>query len=629
MNANEVLTHANSRCEEICRYLLPNGHRNGNKWLCGNIYGEPGDSLKITLSGVNIGTWKDFADNNPGAKNNIISLWKEAKGLNDYFEAVDEVRDFLGLPAFEKRRESWKRISAPVERKPLKQKDVTWVCKPLVEGGRVWKWLVQVRGISPEILNLYRIGQYEEKGKQYVSFPFYNKDGVLELVKIRNIDEKKDIRTYSGYEDVSLKLLFGQQALFANTNSISELCITEGEPDALAMAEMGFNAVSVPYGAKSAKNATDPIHANNPNNEWLEHDMDWLDAIPKIYLCLDNDEKGRDATDAIYPRLGAERCQLVEFPEGYKDANACLVDGVDIYESIHSARNLDPDELCKPSDFKDGIWNEIYPPNDVPIGEEPPWKIPIRFRPSEVTVWHGWNGSGKSVCLNFCGISFGLQGKKTCIASFEMKSERTFRNIIVQLTGTARPTEAVFKKALSWMDSHFYVFNRLGNASISETLNLFRYVACKYAVSHFFIDSLMRINDVYEDQVEPVKKLMNEITAFAKRYDVHVHLVAHSKKPMDGGPNTFHKPPSKFFISGSKALSDNADNVVCVWRNEEKQFKLDQQYDEEVEKDRDTEFHVQKYRDTGYQGFRRLYFDSETMQYREYYSNQKGVCYLP
>ena len=79
----------------------------------------------------------------------------------------------------------------------------------------------------------------------------------------------------------------------------------------------------------------------------------------------------------------------------------------------------------------------------------------------------------------------------------------------------------------------------------------------------------MRIEDVNEEEAETAKSLMNCLQTFAKRFDVHVHLVAHSRKP-DARHPASKCPPMKHSVSGSKAITDNADNVLCVWRNREK-----------------------------------------------------------
>jgi twinkle protein len=191
--------------------------------------------------------------------------------------------------------------------------------------------------------------------------------------------------------------------------------------------------------------------------------------------------------------------------------------------------------------------------------------------------------------------------------------------------------------ALDWMDESFFVYNRVGGATISETLALFEYVAKKYGVHHFFIDPLMRVDDVNEEEASTIKELMNWLQSFAKKFDVHVHLVCHSRKSDSRHPEEKY-PPMKQSVSGTKAITNNADNVVCVWRNKEKELDLAEAYDvlptlnatdqllkqaeiDEIKGRQDSRFLIQKCREDGtHEGAKALFFDfgdGGSWQYRE------------
>ena len=466
MELLEIKQFLNQNAEKVCAFLLPAGFKVGNRWTCGDVHNTPpsdkskGGSLIVDLDGEKVGRWKDFQSSEGGGS--LIDLWMAAQSV-DFKTALREIREHfnLGEPERVQRKASpenkWERVDSRkrAAEQSGERQDLSWRLQPLEKGSKVWKWLTETRGIYPEILEDYRIAQYVRKDKDtgaeqhFVVFPFYNYANELELVKCRDIETKSNMFTKSAIKDAKPMLLFGQQAIFAEGSIPSEVCITEGELDALTLAGLGFNAVSVPYGAKFKKDAGDPIHADNPNNGWLEHDMEWLDVVRKFYLCLDNDESGRLATQAIFPRLGAEKCLQVIFPEKSKDANGCLLDGVDIDDLLRSARNMDPADLRRPADFEQEIWEEFYPVDGIIPGDETPWTLPFRFRPGEVSVWHGYSGGGKSVCMGYCAVYFALQGKKTCIASFEMKPRKTFKNMMRQLMGTTKPTREHFDRALS------------------------------------------------------------------------------------------------------------------------------------------------------------------------------------
>ena len=75
-----------------------------------------------------------------------------------------------------------------------------------------------------------------------------------------------------------------------------------------------------------------------------------------------------------------------------------------------------------------------------------------------------------------------------------------------------------------------------------------------------------------QDQWNRQKDLMNSILNFAATYGVHVHLVAHSKKPDKMGES---KIPRRYDVMGSSYISNLAFNVIVVWRNRGKQDKLE------------------------------------------------------
>lgn len=80
-------------------HLLPNGRRHGHFWLCGDIYGNSGDSLKVTLEGPQAGLWHDFAELNVSKLygGDILGLWRATRNL-EFKDALTEAGEWLRLP---------------------------------------------------------------------------------------------------------------------------------------------------------------------------------------------------------------------------------------------------------------------------------------------------------------------------------------------------------------------------------------------------------------------------------------------------------------------------------------------------------------------------------------------------
>lgn len=88
--------HAN--IESVLQYLLPNGRFAHGGFEVGNINGDSGKSLKVTLKGDKIGMWYDFDADIGG---DIFDLWATIYGLNvkdNFAELLQDIENWLGAP---------------------------------------------------------------------------------------------------------------------------------------------------------------------------------------------------------------------------------------------------------------------------------------------------------------------------------------------------------------------------------------------------------------------------------------------------------------------------------------------------------------------------------------------------
>jgi len=572
MDLERIKEQLAQQAEAVARHLLPSGREERGEWVCGDIHGGEGSSFRVHLNGPKVGKWADFANQEQYRGGNLLGLWTACRG-GDFKKALAEVKDFLGIKESGWQRQSGdgaaqKKAALSIQKKSAPPvKDLTAEICPLTEAGTLWKWLTENRKISGHILRAYRVGQ--NRDGTLMALPYYSADDRLELIKFVN--------PYTGHEDRKIftlgqsKLLFGWQALYPEQQ---DCFITEGEFDAMAMATAcGCRALSVPFGAKWPG-----ADGHDPNDEWILHDFEALQRFEEVFLCLDADEPGQRATKALIPRFGRHRVRLVTWPEGMKDANDCLKAGITsrgMLDLIDAAGDLKPSEMRLPSEFAEQIWEEFYPVNGERPGSKPPWGVNFRFRDGEVTIWHGYNGHGKTAMLNHCLGAFAEQGQKSCVASLEMRPWRTFKNMLRQGMGKTRPADkAELARALEFMDKWFWIYAHIGAARIEEIMEVFHYAAQKYGVKHFVLDSLMMVEGIKNDDYGSQRDLLLLLSGFAKTYSAHVHMVCHSKKPDSRHPEKSHWP-SKFDISGSGDLSNAADNVICAWRNLEKTEMLE------------------------------------------------------
>ena len=303
MKAAELAALLARDAEGVARMLLPEGKRDGQEWRVGSINGEAGKSLGVHLTGQKAGVFCDFSTGEAG---DLLDLWTAVRGVG-IGEACRQVAEFLGVRAA--------RVENP---RPAYSRPNRDGISGLTEHHR--RWLVEERGLSPESVTAYLLASRREE----IVFPSLV-DGELVAAKYRKLP--KGFRVDAGCEPV----LFGWQAIPAAARSV---VIVEGELDALAMHTLGYPALSVPFGGGTGEKQA----------KWIAAEFDRLAPFDRIYLALDADGPGQEATAEIVKRIGRERCFVLDLP--HKDANACLLAGVTsegCSKLVASARTVDPD----------------------------------------------------------------------------------------------------------------------------------------------------------------------------------------------------------------------------------------------------------------------------------------------
>ena len=567
MDAKQIKEILNVRAEEVCRHLIPAGRRERSEWVCGDVHGTAGQSLRIHLEGGKVGVWADFADKLKGGS--LLDLWMQVRNC-DFKQAITEAKDWLGV----KDKQDWRRATASP---PPRQSPPSLAAElvPVVEGSPAWKWLTDVRKIKPESIREFKIGakrfMFEGAERDFVIFPSFTPDGKLVRLKFRDIADKKRMFIKPKKRDGGFDLLFGWQAVAPDAQ---ELTISEGELDALAMHSYGIPAVSLPLGAQPTKAAQAGAEQRSPHDEWLEKDFDRLQDFVSVRLALDSDKPGQDATRILVPRLGRMRCSVVQWPEKIKDADDARMTGMadtDFCNIIRAAKSCDPDELKLPSTFKADVWDLWHPTDSKHVGVPLPWAMPFLVRPGEVTIWQGFTKHGKTTCLSHCLTHWAARHEhKALIASFEIPGANTIENILRQASCKRMcDTLEELERRLRWMDEHFLIYDYVGDCRTPDVMEIFEYAARKYGIQHVVLDSLMKIVDVEGDDFSGQRALLNTLGKLADEFNLHVHLVAHSKKPDSKHPEVDHWP-GIYDVMGSSYLVNLADNIVCVWRNKKK-----------------------------------------------------------
>ena len=581
MNAKELSDALAKDAANIAAYLLPDGKKAGKEWKVGSVNGEPGDSLSVCVSGAKAGVWKDFAS---GAGGDLLDLWMAVRG-GTLSEVMADAKQRMGI------RDTMPERSQKAYVTPQKPRGKAVSNTE----GRALEWL-KSRGLTVETIEAFKVVEQTRGEKVYVLFPYLTEAGAYINGKTRNVDDKRDMRQEAG----AMPCLYGWHLIDPKARTIA---IAEGEIDAMSLHQCGIPALSVNAGAG--------------NHQWIENDWERLERFSEILIFFDDDEAGEKGAKEVIQRLGPERCKRVHLENGAKDANEYMQSGagrVDFEALISQAQPLDPEELRSAADYIPQVVSLFYPEPGATrdpvlhIDRNLDW---FEFRGGEVSVWTGINGHGKSLLLSQVQIGLMAQGEHFVVFSGEMKPARLLKRSVKQVTGLDRPASAYIRAVGEWMRDRYWLFDLQGTAKLDRLLEVFTYAHRRYGCTHFVIDSLM-MTDVPEDgpgSMTLQKDAMRKLTAFAKRLNVHVHLVAHPRKARDESA-----APNKMDVAGSGKITDGADNVFSVWSAQKDQSKVVEEADEGRP---DGKLELQKQRNGDVQRFtQQLWFDASSMQYR-------------
>ena len=217
-------------------------------------------------------------------------------------------------------------------------------------------------------------------------------------------------------------------------------------------------------------------------------------------------------------------------------------------------------KIKRPSEYLDAV--EQYFAEDLTGGLELPFKKTaedFRIRMGEVTLVTGYSGHGKSAWLNQCMLGL-MKQEKTMIASFEMLPKATLGRM-TQQTGEANPNYEYIKDFLNKLEHNLYLYDPEGETSADKVLEVVYYCAEKLGVKLMVIDSLMKCG-INEDDLNKQKDFANKLAVAARDLNIHIFIVAHSRKTADENANA-----SKFDVAGSANLTNLVDNVISVHRN--------------------------------------------------------------
>lgn len=412
-----------------------------------------------------------------------------------------------------------------------------------------------LRKLSRLSINRYNVG--EKDGN--IAFPYLDEDGQLCLIKYRPARKVAPTERKAWREAGGKDVLFGWHLC----DTTFPLVITEGEIDALSLAESGIiNAVSVPSGAS--------------NFAWIENQWDWLQKFEKIILFGDNDDAGRKMIAEIVRKLGENRCYIASHE--HKDANEELYykGASAVCKAVDTARPVPFEGLI---DLSDIVPKDTYEAEKIRTHVKWLDQTIGGFLLGELSVWTGKRGEGKSTFLGQMLLEAVNDGHRVCAYSGELTALRFQEWLHRQAAGrnhikTKVETETgkeyyylerrIHDKIREWYKGKFFLYDNTINYDEMEEnsiIRVFTYAAKRYDCKMFLVDNLMTAPMQEKQDRNYYRRqgtFVGELIRFAKAFNVHVHLVAHPRKSKTDDENDD--------VSGASEITDRADNVFHIKR---------------------------------------------------------------
>ena len=358
------------------------------------------------------------------------------------------------------------------------------------------------------------------------------------------------------------------------------MIITEGEMDCAALVECGYEStVSMPNGApmKVVDGKIDPQEDSKFRFVWEAKKQ--IEMAERIVICTDSDSAGQAAAEEMARRIGKDKCWIVEYPDGCKDANDVLIKhgkkAVD--DMIAGVRPWPINGLYDSSHFFAQL-DEIYE-KGMGAGEStgyPSIDSFMTIATGQLSVVTGHPSSGKSEFVDQMMINLAQsKGWKFAICSFENEPRLHIAKLIskhMKLPFFDGPTTRMTKDQLDtgkeFVQSHFsFVHQSDGTlATMESILERIKIAVMRHGVRGVVIDPynyIAKPNDVAE--TEWISVMLSQVRLFAQAHGLHIWFVAHPTKMMRDAKGKVPSPTG-YDISGSAAWFAKADIGLTVHR---------------------------------------------------------------
>jgi twinkle protein len=415
------------------------------------------------------------------------------------------------------------------------------------------------RGITKTVTEFYGVKvSYDEEGNISSHFYPYSKESQIVAYKERKLP--KTFTVHGDFKDVDP---FGKH-LF---NSGKRIVITEGELDALSVAQAQYDKYGTFYPVISLASAS--------QTKALVVIRDWLRGFQEVILMLDQDEAGKKASDAAAKIIGFDKVKVASLPE--KDPSDVLTKrgSETLMKCVFDARPYSPAGIVK----GEAIWEQFklkqsvvsvpYPECLESLNE----KL-IGMRQGEITLFTSGTGSGKSTVIKEIALELldKTEDSVGMISLEESIGDTAQKFIAMSLKKNLTDNEATEEELYSGFqqvfgDERLVLLDHQGSVSDASLIDKIEYLAvlgCKYIIlDHITIAVSEGANGKTGN--EAVDYVMSELLKIVKKHNIWLGVISHLRK----GDKPFEEGhlPTIDDIKGSGSIKQISFDIIAFARN--------------------------------------------------------------
>ena len=521
---------------------IPYGRRSGKiKTYCPKCHNQRTDKRDKSLS----------VDLDKGVWNCHYCGWGGTVHSSDFDDSPEGKRKWM-------EQQPWYRQTSIRRQKPVYKRPTPKPTAPMSDKALAW---FKGRGISRETLEACKVTEGMEWMPQ--------KHGEANTVQFNYYHNGELINTKFRTGDKCFKLVSGAELLPYNIDGIKgckECIITEGEMDALSFYECGrHDVVSVPNGA-------------NANLDYLDDYIEeYFDDKDTIYIASDTDTKGVLLRDELLRRFGAERCRVLEYGEGCKDANEHLQKfGRDsLLKCIADAPEIKMEGVFTVSDFEqslDALFENGWQ-KGVTIGHDNFDRL-CSFETKRLCIVTGIPGSGKSEFIDEIAERLNMRyGWRFAYFSPENAPLAYHASkLIEKFTGKRFNRQSLsygeYKQVKEHIETDFFFISPTDSYRVDNILEKAKYLVRRRGIKALVIDPYNRLESEQggRSETQYISELLDKLTNFAQRNDLLIILMAHPTKQPRNKDGVI-EAPTLYDISGSANFFNKADFGIVVHRN--------------------------------------------------------------